>query len=411
MMRGGYPASVQPAFDTFLKRINDLVFEQQAVERKEEFVCQLVLRDPSGLARVIFADGDQGSWVDQSHFERSYGENQELGLVSQVYTIVPDEEKIKTPEGIAKMVKDAKRIVLISGAGMSVESGIPPFRSQEVETPIREEEEEEEEKRKKEKEEEEEEEGELKAIEGNQEGDEGDEEKLVPIWKAFDPNKMTVGRFNSDNEIVKDWWKMKHDMIPKIERAEPNPAHQFFASLEKLGKLKGIITQNIDSLHHRSGVPGSKIIEIHGHMRGLICSNHRTKFNPIPSGDGGCDFRISEEDAKKKTYFQGVDIPKCEKCGSPLRTETVMFEQPLPEGSFSSAQEMVSQCDLLFIVGTSLVVRPVNELPIVAMNQKVPFVIINLHETQMDQHATGLVQGKAGLFFSEVVSSLKEMFE
>merc|ERR1711908_75736 len=104
----------------------------------------------------------------------------------------------------------------------------------------------------------------------------------------FDAGKMTVQNFNTNPEITQAWWSMKRSLVHEVRQAVPNPAHSFFAMLEQLGKLRAVVTQNIDSLHLKSGVSPDKVIELHGHMRGLICSDYQTELNPTPFREGTC---------------------------------------------------------------------------------------------------------------------------
>jgi NAD-dependent deacetylase len=367
MMRGGYPQSVQPEFDKFLSKIDSLLSERTNNTLSNEI--QLHIHDPSGLTNVQFDNTDsfqQSDFIQIHYFTRTFSEYSDLGLQNQILHTISSDQQLTTAEGITTLVSNAKRIVLVSGAGISVESGIPPFRAT------------------------------------------TSSENDGVIWNTFDATKMTVQNFNNDPAVTVDWWRMKKTLLPKIKSALPNPAHNFFSLLEKKGKLHSIITQNIDSLHHRSGVSDQKIIELHGHMRSLVCSDHVTRYNPIPFGTGKCDFDVNNE-AEVEAYAQTALFPICPKCSSPLRHETVMFGQPLPEGAFEDATEAVKQCDLLFIVGTSLIVKPANELPILALQSGAPLVMVNLDETQYDQYAAGVIRDPAGQFFAELTKCMMEL--
>jgi NAD-dependent deacetylase len=358
MMRRGYPEDVQAAFDRFRNRIDNLVGDGD----EDGGECHLTIRDPSGLSRVHNADkvGSSGKrWVIVSDFKRTYAENQELDLLDNEYKAIDEEDKLSSPEDIAKLIESSKRVAVISGAGISVESGIPPFRER-----------------------------------TNEDGG--------AFWKKFDPAKNSIQNLLKDEEAQRENWRGRHFLLPKMLAAKPNPAHLIFAKLEKMGKLHKIITQNIDSLHLQSGVPLEKILEVHGHCRSLICMDNKSPLVPIPLREGNCDFRMGWEEAKKVNYFAGVEIPRCEKCGAPLTTETVKFGQPLPEGMFAACEEAVSQADLVFVVGTSLVVAPANNLPGVALSAGAKLAIVNMEETQYDRYALGLVNGPAGKFFAEV---------
>merc|ERR1712157_291294 len=109
---------------------------------------------------------------------------------------------------------------------------------------------------------------------------------------------------------------MKRSLVSETRNAVPNPAHAFFVMLEKLGKLEAVVTQNIDSLHLQAGVSSGKVIELHGHMRGLICSDHKTVLNPLTYKSGKCTFSISEDrvDAIAAAYAEDK-VPLCPDCG------------------------------------------------------------------------------------------------
>ena len=216
---------------------------------------------------------------------------------------------------------------------------------------------------------------------------------------------MTVQNFNSSQEVAKDWWAMKNSLLPKFRAAIPNQAHAIFARLHDRGLLGGIITQNIDSLHQRAGVPDDLVVELHGNMRDFICSDHITALNPIPFGDGICDYRLPEAEAKLAGYEA---LPLCPRCGCPLRVETVMFGQPMPADVMDSRVDMIRDCDLLLVIGSTLIVQPANVLPGVALHHRKPVVIINYgDETQYDEFADGLVCGPAGEFLSSVMQLME----
>jgi NAD-dependent deacetylase len=158
-------------------------------------------------------------WIECKYFDRSLTENEDLGLVPNESMGVQS-----SAHHIARLVKGANRIVCISGAGISVESGIPPFRS------------------------------------GGFYSKDNTSSDVI-IWNNFDSSKMTVQNFNNaaNNEVAKLWWKMRHQLLPKVNIANPNPAHSFFGYLHQQNKLSAVITQNIDSLHQRGGVPHDKV--------------------------------------------------------------------------------------------------------------------------------------------------------
>lgn len=145
----------------------------------------------------------------RTFYNRTWEEDKDLGLFSFDNTaqLTPKGHPFTTAKEIADLVRKSKKIVLLSGAGISVESNIKPFRTS--------------------------------------------SENGQAIWKDFDASKMTVENFNNDDDIKRAWWDMKRGLYKSIIAARPNPAHKFFGLLERMGKLRGIITQNIDSLHLR----------------------------------------------------------------------------------------------------------------------------------------------------------------
>jgi len=201
---------------------------------------------------------------------------------------------------------------------------------------------------------------------------------------------------------------MKRSLVSELHNATPNPAHTFFAMLEQLGKLGAVVTQNIDSLHHKAGVSSEKVIELHGHMRGLICSDHKTELNPRTYKSGDCTFCIPEDSVDAITAAYAADkVPLCPDCGCPLRTETVMFGQPMPLRNVDNACRAIDQADLLLVIGSTLIVQPANELPCIAIRNGAPLVMINFDATMYDVYAKGLIRQKAGEFLGAVADELK----
>jgi NAD-dependent deacetylase len=375
MMRSGYSANLQDKIEEFLCQIRLLAAGEVVHEGAGAY--HILVRDPSGISRIITDEAtltDSASLIKFSHFERDFFENDSIGLVTDLTTIFSPEKQLKDPVDVAQLVLKSSRIVCLSGAGISVESGIPPFRTI------------------------------------NPTDDNSSQPSSVAIWREFDPNLMTVQGFNSNPAIAEEWWRMKHSLLPRILSAQPNSAHLFFSYLESVNKLNAIVTQNIDSLHSRAGVSSDRVIELHGHMRGVICSNNSSsKYNPVPYRDGLCAYSCSEEDCLKKNYFETESCPLCPDCQSPLRTETVMFGQPIAPEDYRRAIQEISDCDLLFIIGSSLIVHPANSLPMIAQKMGIPIVMVNMDETSYDIYATGLVNQPAGQFFKEVTDCLREM--
>ncbi|CAE7249959.1 cobB [Symbiodinium microadriaticum] len=337
--RERYPESSQAAFDDFLASLDVALLGEKDLT--------LIVRDPSGLSKLDTYE------TEVEYFERTVRDDFALGVEYSLPSHQHNDAK-----SVAKMIRRARRIVALTGAGISVESGITPFRKP------------------------------------------GPSDSGGAIWDEFDARQMTVGNFNHDGEVRAKWWVMKRKLMKEMSMAEPNPAHCFFGELEKRGKLEGVITQNIDSLHQRAGIPSEKVNELHGHMRRLICSDYRTPLNPEPFGKGTCDY------ACDTSACGDADVPTCPKCGSPLRTETVMFEQSLPNGAVEQARSTIQNSDLLVVIGSTLIVRPANELPAEALRRGIPVVMVNFDDTCYDGNAISLVRQPAGIFFDEVMNQL-----
>jgi len=356
--RGHYGEAAAQGFDDVLGRIRRAL----RGELGEAAALRLCIRDPSGLVAV--AEELSGSIAERAAFARSEAESGELGLE----LAPPPGRQLASAAEVAELVRQARRVVALTGAGISVESGVTPFRNPSND-------------------------------------DKGS------IWGTFDAAKMTVQNFNTDPEIAEAWWHMKRTLVAEAEHAAPNPAHKFFRMLEDQGKLEAVVTQNIDSLHLKAGISSAKNIEVHGHMRGLICSNKRTPLNLMPCGDGECTFAIpaDDSDALRAAYDEVSTVPICPLCGCALRTETVMFGQTMPESAVEAAMDAIDRADLLLVIGSTLIVQPVNEFPALALRSGTPLVIINLDNTRYDPYATGLVREKAGVFLSEVANELQQM--
>ena len=213
-------------------------------------------------------------------------------------------------ELIADKLKNAKKIVFVTGAGISQESGIPTFR-----------------------------------------GTDG-------LWRKYDPMQLaTIDAFYDDPKLVWEWYE---DRRKNILQAKPNPGHSAIAELEKYKEVT-VLTQNIDGLHQRSG--STKVLELHGSIIRIKCSVCNFKDN-IP------------------TSFDELP-PKCSSCNNILRPDVVWFGESLPQDVWNQAIFEAESCDVMIIVGTSLVVSPANTLPVYAKQNNALLVEINPEETIM----------------------------
>ena len=245
---------------------------------------------------------------------------------------------------VADLIINAKRIVVFTGAGVSTESGIPDFRSP------------------------------------------------GGIWDRFDPDDFTYQKFIRDPKARKKQWQMLGEGLLTTE-AKPNPAHYAIAELDRLTKLDCVITQNIDSLHQKTGVPDDKVFELHGNMQWAVCLS--------------CGKRYPFEQIKAR-LDEGEEIPDCEVCHGILKPDVVLFGESLPTKVLKEATSRSYSCDLFIVIGSTLVVYPAAYMPIYAVDSGAKLVIINLSSTPMDQEATVLIRDKAGETMSTVLQRVRE---
>lgn len=185
------------------------------------------------------------------------------------------------------------------------------------------------------------------------------------LWQRFQP--VTIQEFFSDEDKRKEYWRRKQALYAQMRDAEPNNGHIAIARLEKQGKLLGIITQNIDGLHHKAG--NSNILEIHGTNREVICleCSDLQPFEPV-----------------YQRLLNGEEIPLCKKCGGLLKPNTISFGQALNATALQQAFAWARQCDLMIAAGSSLVVEPAASIPRRAAESGAFLVIINRDSTPLD---------------------------
>ena len=245
---------------------------------------------------------------------------------------------------VADLIINARKIVVFTGAGISTESGIPDFRSP------------------------------------------------GGLWDRFDPDDYTYEKFVSDpNSRRKQWQMLREGLL--TEKAKPNAAHYAIAELDKLGKLDCVITQNVDNLHQKAGVPDDKIFELHGNMQRVICLS--------------CGQRYPFEQIRVR-LSNGEEIPDCEVCHGILKPDAVFFGEALPEKVLTEATRRSSNCNLFIVIGSTLVVYPAAYMPTYAVSSGAKLVIINLSSTPMDHEATVVIRAKAGEIMSKILQRVKE---
>ncbi len=225
----------------------------------------------------------------------------------------------------------SSNIVGFTGAGISTESGIPDFRSPNG------------------------------------------------VWAR---NRMIeYDEFVSSRAGRLEYWRQKVESWPAMRDAKPNAGHLAFVELERCGKLRAMITQNIDALHQRSGQNPGLVIELHGTTAEAGCLS--------------CGYRISMDEAIRRIEA-GDPAPNCEKCGGYFKPATISFGQAMPERELARAFDLSRRCEVFLAVGSSLVVQPAALLPLAAKQAGAKLIIVNRTSTPLDDTADLVLREEIG---------------
>ena len=185
-----------------------------------------------------------------------------------------------------------------------------------------------------------------------------------------------------------NWFR---DLAETILTAEPNPAHQALVSLEQSGNLQAIVTQNIDLLHSRAG--SSTVYEVHGHLRTATCLD-------CGQQEGG--------EPLLRLYLANGITPRCKLCGGTIKPDVILFGEDLPAAVFAAARNVIRQCDLLLVAGSSLAVWPVNELPYLAKRGGARLIIVNQEPTECDRLADLRVRQDVAIFLPALAMAVQQ---
>jgi NAD-dependent deacetylase len=226
---------------------------------------------------------------------------------------------------LAELLERRRPCVVLTGAGISTESGIPDFRS------------------------------------------------AGGIWERYDPAEVAhIDAFRRDPVRV---WKFYALRLDALAAAEPNDGHRALAELEKRGWIRAIVTQNVDGLHERAG--SREVVEVHGSLRKAECIH--------------CGVRVPMADA-----LEQLPLPPCPECGEVLKPGVVMFGELLPAAAIERAQALAAEADLLLVVGSTLEVYPVAELPGETLAAGGALAIVNRGGTRWDSRAEVTIDAGAG---------------
>ena len=230
-------------------------------------------------------------------------------------------------------IEAAERVVVLTGAGVSTDSGIPDFR-----------------------------------------GPQG-------VWTRNPEaeKQSTIQHYVADPEVRRRAWRSR--LESPAWSAQPNAGHRALVALERRGKLDTLITQNIDGLHQAAGSSPARVVEVHGTMREVVCLD--------------CGQRAPMERALARVRA-GEDDPPCRTCGGILKSATISFGQSLVPEDLRRAELAARRCDLMLAVGTKLSVRPVAGVVPIAKDSGARVVIVNAESTEMDGMADAVLRGPIG---------------
>jgi NAD-dependent deacetylase len=243
-----------------------------------------------------------------------------------------------TMESLEPLLEESRRAVIFTGAGISTESGIPDFRSPDG------------------------------------------------IWSKFTP--VYYQDFIASENARREAWRRKMVVDRDMREARPNRGHRAVAELVRRNKASCVITQNIDGLHQKSGVPESRVIELHGNSTYATCLDCQSRHELEP---------ILEDFARDET------LPVCGACGGMVKTATVSFGQSMPQAAMNRAEEETLSCDLFLAIGSSLVVYPAAGFPVLAKQNGARLVIINREATDLDGLADLVLNDEIGPTLGNVV--------
>jgi NAD-dependent deacetylase len=197
---------------------------------------------------------------------------------------------------------------------------------------------------------------------------------------------ITYQQFVASEEARLEDWRRRFIMNEQFTRAEPNIGHRALAGMVRSGKAAGIITQNIDGLHQRAGVPAERVVELHGNATRGRCLDCR-RVMPL-------------EDARS-TIEEGGRSPRCG-CGGLVKAAVISFGEPMPQREMARAAAWAQECDLFLAMGSSLVVHPAASIPLLAREAGARLVIVNRDSTVLDDAADLVVHSPIGSLFKEI---------
>jgi NAD-dependent deacetylase len=238
----------------------------------------------------------------------------------------------------------AEQILVFTGAGLSTESGIPDFR-----------------------------------------GPQG-------LWTKVDPDDFTIDRYRERRDLRIRGWRMhlEGELWGVRSSVTPNQGHLAIVRLHEAGRVAGVVTQNVDGLHHKAGLDDDLVAELHGNVRGSHCLSCGSSW-PTETVLGWVE--------------KGEEDPRCPQCGGIVKTDTVMFGELLPEDEVRKAGLFLAISDALLVLGSTVAVWPASDVVMRAAHQDKPIVIVNRGDTEADHLAAVKIEDSIG----EVLPALVDL--
>jgi NAD-dependent deacetylase len=244
-------------------------------------------------------------------------------------------------ETALNLLQNAEYVVALTGAGISTRSGIPDFRS-----------------------------------------------PGSGLWEHHDPAEIaSLYGFKRHPERFYEWIR---PLAGLIFDAVPNPAHIALARMEAIGRLKSVITQNIDMLHMRAG--SQTVYELHGNLREVTCIHC---FEVYPASDYIPPFLYHSK------------LPRCPHCGNVLKPNVILFGEQLPAQALIAARREARRCDVMLVIGSSMEVYPAAGLPVLARQSGASLIVVDLRETSLDALAQVVIHGDAVDVLPQLVGALE----